>query len=261
MLATRLPFAVEKWQLLLWDLYILLSLLLVVLYSLRTFPSSGAKLLSVGVVFVTSLFVTKYVSSVALILFVLFCFTLFYYLRFGAVWALVLAGVNALLAFYLKANVGLPALAMLGVALGIAWLGWTATSRRTVVVFLALFLVALFVLAKALRVDLPGYVVGQVHLASAYNDAMAIPVDRNALGVQHLTMAVTLLVAFVLVGLFSLRYLAQEPILALMFAMTGVHLYLLFKNGFLRPDEHVRLFFLDRSCCARCGCAVDATSA
>lgn len=242
-LATRLPFAVEKWQLLLWDLYILLSLLLVVLCSLRTFPSPSSKLLSVGVVFVTSLFVTKYVSSVALILFVLFCFTLFYYLRFGAVWALVLAGVNALLAFYLKANVGLPALAMLGVALGIAWLGWTATSRRTVVVFLALFLVALFVLAKALRVDLPGYVVGQVHLASAYNDAMAIPVDQGALGVQHLTMAVTLLAAFVLVGLFSLRYLAQEPILALMFAMTGVHLYLLFKNGFLRPDEHVRLFF------------------
>ncbi|MDW8319363.1 MAG: hypothetical protein RMN53_16155 [Anaerolineae bacterium] len=243
-LATRLSIAVERWHLILWDLYIVASSTLIVIYGFYTLRSLSAKLLLLGVVFVTSLFVTRYVSSLPLIVFVLFCFALFYYIRFGALWALALAGVNALLAFYLKANIGLPALLMLGVTVGVSWLGLIRIDRRSPAVFSLAFLGALVVFSRPLRTDLAGYLVGQVHLANAYNDAMAIPLDQGSLGTAYLTMAITLVAAFALVGLASLRWLVKDPPSALLFGMTALHLYLLFKNGFLRPDEHIRLFFL-----------------
>ena len=149
------------------------------------------------------MYLYTYSSSIPLVLFILLCFMLFYYLRYGAVWALVLASVNCLLTFYLKGNTGLPALVMMAATLGIAFIWPVRQNRRFLAVFSAVFILALIGLSWPLRTDLPGYIVGEMHLANAYNDAMFLPVSRNPMGAQTLSMAVTIVLAFVAVGVFS----------------------------------------------------------
>ena len=160
------------------------------------------------------------------------------------IWALMLASVNCLLTFYLKGNTGLPPLVMMAATLGIAFIWPVRQSRRFLAVFSAVFILALVGLSWPLRTDLPGYIVGEMHLANAYNDAMFLPVSLNPMGVQTLSMAVTIALAFIAVGVFSAQSFRRDRTALVIYLLAALPVYLLFKNGFVRADNHIRLFFL-----------------
>lgn len=245
-LITRLPVAASAWQYLLRDGALMVLAAFVLVATFRQFGSLGPALLTLLAIIAASNPVahqaTVYLPT---FLFLAFMVTLFVYLQSHRIWPLALAGALALLLFFLKANTGLPALALMLAFLLALLLFPSPRTRRLVAAFSGLLLLSLVVLSLLLRTDLPGYLAGAWHLSSSYNDAMFLPLDgTNNVGLAHLAMASTLFIALGILGVVHRRDLlsGKEPLLRYLLAI--LVLFLIFKHGFVRADgDRVGSFF------------------
>ncbi len=244
-LFTRLPIAASHWQYLLRDALLMALVAFVLVVTLRQVTSLWALLLTLLAILVSSATVVHHpVVYLPTFIFLAFLVALLAYLHSQHLAALLLAAVLTLVLFFAKANVGLPALALM-LALFVYLLLFPGRLRRRSIGALAgLFLVALAGLSLLLRTDLPGYLAGAWHLSSAYNDAMFLPLESTGLDPELLTMAVTLFVALAAAGLIHRRQLLARREALLGFLLMGLALFLVFKHGFVRADlNHVRSFF------------------
>lgn len=244
-LFTRLPIAASYWQYLLRDLLLMALVALVLALSLRQVPTLWALLLTLLAILVSSGTVIHHpVVYLPTFIFLAFLVVLLAFLHSQHLAALVLAAALALLLFFAKANVGLPALALMLAFLAGLLIFPGRHRRRTLAAFVILFLLALAGGSLLLRTDLPGYLAGAWHLTSAYNDAMFLPLASTGLDPDVLTMAVTLFIALAAAGLIHRRQLAARRVALLGYLLIGLVLFLVFKHGFVRADvNHVRSFF------------------
>lgn len=240
--STRLPIAIEKWQMLLYDTWLLLQSGVVIWAALRSFT-----VWRVLAVLLTVLYVHDTGVGEPPFLFYYFTlFTLFLHLHTGKSLLLAYALLIALFAFYVKANVGVVTIGSF-----LAYVVyWFITRRKRVVGLLATgvaTVVLLVVSAWLLQTDLVSYVRNSLQIVDAYNDAMAMMAGSAGRPLLAALTVTGLLGGVVLSFLwlhrregFSRRMLDTGLILA----FSGLQFFVLYKQSFVRADPgHFALFF------------------
>lgn len=240
--ATRLPIGVSALALLAWDLFLLGSIAAVLILALR----ETRTYLSVFLAFLAALLFTvvaPFTTALINTLFIIYLFLLIYHLRRGARWALALAVVYCWLIFFTKANMGLPALALMVAYLAYLLIRPRPGGRRPVVVASAAFVLLGVVLTVALNVDIVGFVLGSWHLADAYNDAMVFPLASSPLPGEMLPLSLAIVAAFLLLALFNWRALLADLDFLFAYLMVAGYIYLVFKHAYVRTWGHPWYFF------------------
>ncbi|MCB0199245.1 MAG: hypothetical protein KDI03_04160 [Anaerolineae bacterium] len=241
-LSTRLNIGVSPLAMMVWDLFLMGSIAVVLYLTLR----ETRTYLSVFLVFLAAfLFRVVPPHTIALIntLFVIFLFLLIYHLWRGALWALALAVLYSWLIFFTKANMGLPALALMVVYLAYLVILPRPYGRRPALLAGAGFVILGVVLAVVLNVDMAGFIAGSWHLADAYNDAMALPFALSSAPQEMLPLSLAIIAAFLLLALVNWRTILKNLDFALAYLMIAGYLFLVFKHAYVRAFGHPWYFF------------------
>jgi hypothetical protein len=175
----------------------------------------------------------NYFLDPPIILFLLSTFWLFESEQRFSWWKVALAALNAVLALYIKTNLGLAAVIQI---IGISAFRLTQRkSRKAAIAALASIVSALGLSALFLQVEILGYIRASLHIANGYNDAMY-------LGLSNLEYLQSSLAALAVAGgciFVSIIFGAQ---FFLGMSCAGF-LFLLFKQAFVRSDGHIYVFF------------------
>ena len=240
--ATRLNIGVSPLAMVVWDVFLFTSIaavLVLVLRETRTYLAVFLAFLAALLFTVVAPLTTALINT----LFIIFLFLLIYHLRRGALWALALAVVYSWLIFFTKANMGIPALALMAVYLTYLLIWPRPSGRRPVLVAIAGFVLLGVVLTVALNVDLPGFILGSWHLADAYNDAMAFPLASSPLPGEMLPLSLAIVAAFLLLALFNWRAILADLDFLFAYLMIAGYIYLVFKHSYVRTWGHPWYFF------------------
>ncbi len=164
----------------------------------------------------------------------------------GLPWLLLLSFLAVYL-FFSKLNIGFIALAFHLVFIIYLTLR-KKIQLRTLCLIILVTAFTLGTLVYILKVDLMGYIVGSIHIISAYNDAMYLPFKRNKL--LDIIIAYGLFFSFgflwIRQGLGLLRKKGQAKDLDALFIQLCLagFFYILIKQGFTRADDpHEYIFF------------------
>lgn len=169
-----------------------------------------------------------------------FVAVLFVGLSTGSILALAVSGVSALLCVFIKANYGFILPLMWVAALLAAWLSGKCRGRWAIALA-AGWGVLVLVAARLLHVALVPYLSAGAHLIAGYSEAMFIPIDPLD---GRILLAWGILLAYAGISLWDLRSLFRDFRQALLFGLTGLLLFSMFKNGFLRADApHIQIFY------------------
>ena len=145
------------------------------------------------------------------------------------------AALLAVIAFFVKLNMGFVGLGayLLALVFGVAGHKGALPHALVGVVSLAVVL-SLGVLAC--NVDLLGYVKGSFEIAKGYNEAMMIPpVGRE----EYLVLALVTLTVFALWLLYNARRLLSDRVAFFASIVSSLFIFLIFKQSYVRADEHV----------------------
>jgi len=238
-LVTRLPISTAEWAIVLFDALWLLNIAVVIWLALGTRPTVWRSLL------LLVLLVIQKQCAGGETPFLFYFFVLFYlafHFQTNNLWALMVAICLAILTFYMKANVGLVSL--LSVSFYGIWL--IPNNKRSGLVAVCGLVVLLLLSTYCLPVALYPFLVAQWHLIDSYNDVMYALLEPKALGVALLILSLT-------AGLFiyGIWRMWQSKKLAtiwkqngLLFLLSALQLFVLFKEAFVRADAgHICLFF------------------
>jgi hypothetical protein len=151
---------------------------------------------------------------------------------------LIPAALLAIVAFFVKLNMG-----FVGLAAYLLSIGFVVVQDPTKLRFAAVGIVilgALLALATSLlNVDLAGYTRGSFEIAKGYNEAMMIPpTDRG----DYLVSALATLAIFALWLLINVRALCRDGTALFAAMVTSLFIFLVFKQSYVRADEHVYEF-------------------
>lgn len=240
--ATRLNIGVSPLGMAAWDLFLLGSIAAVLVLTLRQLRGYLAVFLAFLAAFLFTL-VAPHTTALINTLFLLFMFLLIYHLRSGARWALALAVLTSWLIFFTKANMGIPALALMVVYLGYLVIKPRSYGRRSALLAAGGFLLLGAGLAVILDVDMVGFTLGSWHLAEAYNDAMVLPFEDSPVPRELLPLSLAVLAAFAALALFNWRALWRDPDYLLAYLMVAGYLFLVFKHAYVRAYGHPWYFF------------------
>ena len=229
-LFTRVGIGIPLIMFTLYDIWVWAQLMWVTLYMIRR----GSLLTSL--LFVFALIITPPPHY----LIAAFCGMLFLALTEGIIIPFCLAGLSALLCLYIKVNYG--------IALSVVWIGsvffvtiWRQMTWQRAVPMITSWFLLLLLTSYFLNVDLPGYLIGSLHIISGYNDAMVIPIQMFALMVNP---AWGLLMVLVLLFLCQIKSLQRDHSRMIRYAITILCAFLLFKNAFVRADSgHIGQFY------------------
>ena len=230
-LAARVLGDSTKWIILAYDIFVSLQLLLVCWCVYARTKHLVALALLFGVFYVLA--GAGYFLDAPVVLFLLSTFWLYDQNDRPSWVKFCLAVVNAILAFYIKANLGLAAV---GQVLGISLLqGVPKGARMSALAHILVTIGALLGSTLIVKVDLLSFVVSSSHFANGYNDSMYIGLSDK----EYLNWAIG---ALVLVGLSVLATAigGRAPLLGLSCA---AFVFLLFKQAFVRSDGHIYVFF------------------
>lgn len=168
----------------------------------------------------------------------LFAFSLFYHFKYKTnimLWSAALLGV---VSYYAKVNTGIICLFFLFVYVGLL-INCRRIALRNGIGFSALVLFLNYIVGLALNVDFVGYFLNSLQIVQGYNESMVIPVSE----LYAPTLATLGCFAFFL--MLTLPWLAKRPSL-IEFSMAlflGFSFFLIFKQSFVRADNHVQVFF------------------
>jgi hypothetical protein len=233
----------NQWTLILFDAVVIGMIAAVLIYVLRRTPTYFATTL-VLLTIVNLSAIPPQTYGLAHVLFMFFLFALFFHLSRGDPASLIVAGVISWLLFYLKANLGLAAVPLMVGFCVYLLVRPGGLTRSAIVAFLVLYLAIGLALALPLNVDLPGYVLGNLHLAASYNDAMAFPFAQQIPGDQYIYLALTIVVAYALAFVADRRQYVRSPDNIVRFLLTGIFIFLVFKHSFVRAITHYGYFYM-----------------
>ncbi len=234
-LSTRLNFAAHVPYFFLGDVLIY-GTLVYVLAKAASLYRSGIEPLYL---LLAATFFGKEVLSVDLvvILFNFLLFLVFYFLNTKSLIALGLAIVHALIIFYTKLNLGLAALGVFAVVFLFLFL---QGERKKTLAAAAVLAVLLLGSAAFLHVDLPRYAYASLQIVQGYNDSMYLAVPEKAAALREALPSFLLFIAFCLYRFMTVR---SEPQAFARSALALGFLFLIFKQSFVRADEHVSTYF------------------
>jgi hypothetical protein len=223
---------VNKAPLLLYDLYILCSLLCIYRDLLPRRPRPLDALVLIGLAFVTR---TCLLLSPSAVLFTALCHWLWRTYVRGEQWAVAGSLIAAVVLFFGKVNYGLVAL-LLVPAYAIAILA--NPKRRIVGAELLLGLPALLWLgAVTWHVDLARYLRAGIELIAGYSEALAVsPGDSPYAGWSRWALAALFLLAACAIAFAGRRRLPWRD-QAMLLPLLAAALLLLYKNAYTRADE------------------------
>jgi len=243
-LVTRLPFAVDKVAYLVWDAYLMANVAFILWYLSKALKTP--QMLALAFLAVLTLSSTPVIAyAVENLLLLIFLFMVFHYLKHDQVVPLILASLASGLAFYIRPGIGLAMLGMMGASLAYAWVYPRRHGRKFLAGYGAIFFLGVVASSFVLNTDLAGYVLGTLHLNTAFNDAMSLSLgsDPDA-GPQYLYGALTIILLFGLGFLVDLRWLRSRTDALVQYLFAGAFILLLFKHGFVRADVfHLITFF------------------
>jgi hypothetical protein len=230
-LSTRVAAESTKFIIVAYDIFLILQLMLIPFFIMEI----TASIWTICMIFIAylTLGTAYYLKDPAVILFLLSTFWIFYDKFKVSNLAFILGLINALLVFYVKVNLGLAALLQVTAIVLLS----LCNNKRSLHEFLKLSAIILSLLLSTLllKVDLFGYLRASLHMANGFNDAMYIkPADAILL-----YLAVGLFSLLLIVSLISLL---KEKYLLLVLSCLGFS-FLLFKQAFVRADEHIYVFF------------------
>ncbi len=235
-LTSRLPFEASKLKYIFSDLFLYSTLAYALFITWSWSRSIWSALLALFCFYIlgTAMFYVELPMFLLLFsIFFIFCYQKT--LRFHF---LIISLINATFALYVKLNTGLIALI---IVIGVSLL--TNLSQKkykgTIIVFCVSILIV-FLSTFLLPVDLKNYIIASAHIANGYNDAMYLDQPDKS---HYVFWALGTLGIFILVSLVSIRTLFNSVnSLILIFSIT-LCLFVVFKQGFVRADEHVFAFF------------------
>ena len=237
-LSSRLPIAVGKTSLLVWDAVIFALIIFALVYIFWHLNSYMGVLLGFAAIFVVSRDSLR-IEAYPL----LFLFLAYHYLRQRSLVSLLLAAGLNLVLFYIKLSVGMVVLVMMGLLLTYLFAWPTEHSRRVIAAVGVAYLLALISSALALNTNLVGYIWGGLQLISAFNDAMYIYYKQVPIGTITTGMALFILIPFFSVFVVNIKRLWDTKDELVQYILMGLYVFVLFKYGFVRLDQHVLVFF------------------
>lgn len=188
---------------------------------------------------------TSYIASVAMyfmepaiILFLLSLFYLFLYLGYGTLLLAILAAICGVFVLYVKLNLGLCAFLVL--LAGFGWRLILGESFLKVAAHVAASFGVLLISAYYVPVDLPLYIRASLEIASGYNEAMALSKPEFE---WLLEPALILWGLFLLFGLLNFKFIFRLTPFVFIYGGVLLSHFLLFKQSFVRADEHVYALF------------------
>jgi hypothetical protein len=214
-----------------YDAFIALQLILIPCFVYRRSKALSTLALLCGVLY--QLAGARYFLDAAIILFLFSSFWLFEQIARPSSMKIILAVLNAILALYIKTNLGLAAVLQI-LAISLFQL-CRPDSRARGAILLGITLGMLGFSTTFLKVDLLGYLRTSLHIANGYNDAMYMELTDTeylyqslvALGVAGACVVITMI-------------FGKQVMLSL--SCAGF-LFLLFKQAFVRADGHIYVFF------------------
>ncbi len=224
----------SKYWLLLFDSCILFCCGVVLWHFLQKYQSWRQRRLFLPVLFALKM------SAMTHLLMPLYIYFTLYYCTNKKLYALFLSSTLVCLSFYIKVNYGIILVAVQIVALLYLFLIYREKRIQLIGIF---FYQALLLLAPSffLNVSLMDYITGSLHLISAYNDSMYLPIRW----IDLKTIFAISLIALFFYLLWLTRpewFRSREKILG--FILCSLYFYLIFKNGFVRNDSgHMNEFF------------------
>ncbi len=239
-LLLRLPFGSSVPMIVLFDGLIFGHCMAVIVYLARALRSAVGLALALLTILVLGA-MRPYAEVVQILVLFLLFFDLAHFLTTGKTWTLAAAGVLCAIMWLVKLNPGIPMAIIFLVFLGYLLLRPHGLRRRMILAGLGGYILSLVVLAWWLKIDLPGYLIGALHIIGPYNDAMALPV--GPLTLPTLYAALLVMGAFIAISLWNLRAMWRNFNLAVVFALAGLILFISFKYSFVRADTHSRGFF------------------
>ncbi len=235
-LTTRLPFEGATLKLVLSDLFVYGNLSFILFNVWKNTRSVFTPLILISIFYILG--TARFYLELPLILAL---YTLYFGLRYErscSGFDLLMALISAILAFYIKLNTGLISFAVIFLFFVSANFG----SRSYLRFFLssAVVLLSIGVSSYLFSVDLIGYIVASGHIANGYNDAAyldqpdKIHYVKWALGIIGVYSIILLSAAF--------KIIKSVPNFVHVIAVS-LNLFVIFKQGFVRADEHVFAFF------------------
>ena len=147
------------------------------------------------------------------------------------------------LIFFTKANMGLPALALMVVYLAYLLIRPRPRGRWPVYIAIAGFVALGAALTMVLNVDIVGFTLGSWHLADAYNDAMVFPLVSSPLPPEMLPLSLAIVAAFLLLALVNWRAMLKDLDFLFAYLMIAGYIFLVFKHAYVRTWGHPWYFF------------------
>ncbi len=237
----RFPIAINRWVFLLFDGYFLASLFFLLRAISKKLSGYGPLLF----LFLAVLLALN--EPLFQWFFLLFVFYLFSFLKEPTgIFPVAQAGLLSLFCLFYKVNLGIPAIVLfIGMVQFAVFRRKISLLRYSIILFS--YLACLLFLAWLLHVDIKGYIAGSLQLIDAYNDAMFLPAGHYTLFLIS-ALLIFLLVFSRWVYLLALtrrkrgdRGDADELIV---YGVTAVLLFILYKSGFVRMDNfHMSHFF------------------
>ncbi len=230
-LSSRISAQSTRWLIFSYDLFIALQFALIWLESRRLAPSPLTPLLLFAICFVLA--GASYYLDPPVVLFLFSSFWLFADRERPSSFRYLLSLLNALLSFYIKVNLGLAAFAQLLFAVAIDLPN--REKRNGAIARLACALLGAYASTYLVNVDIPRYTAASLHIANGFNDAMYME-QINLAYLRWSLVSLALLACAAAVTFF----LGRAVVLVL--SCIGFS-FLLFKQAFVRSDEHIFVFF------------------
>jgi hypothetical protein len=215
----------------LYDAFIVLQLILVPYFVYRRSKSLGTLIALCGMFYQLS--VARYFLDAPIVLFLFSTFWLYEQHARPAWMKVFLSVFNAILALYIKTNLGLAAVLQIGAISALQVL--RKETRVSGCIQLLALLGLLGLSTVVIRVDIIPYIRTSLHIANGYNDAMYL--ELSDVGYLYRSLA-----ALGVAGLCVIMSMTFGRQIMLGLSCAGF-LFLLFKQAFVRADGHIYVFF------------------
>lgn len=228
-LAVRKSLFYSKWVILVFDLFILGTTLFMLLFGLRKSQYNLAAYTFIPLLALLMKFdwMTQYLTPI-------FIFFIGYTLFFKNKISLLVSFLTAVIGFYVKVNYGIVLILFFHLALVFAFIQ-KLFPRVLLLATMALLWLLLIGMGYLLHVDIQGYVYSSLHLINAYNDAMYVPIQMSDI---HFMTASLISISFGMIFLWQYKYFLEHKAVLLLYLFSAAYMYLIFKNGFVRSDDH-----------------------
>jgi hypothetical protein len=240
-LNSRHPIAINLFVYLIFDIYLLAS----IFFALRQIFKKNFGPWIVLFTFFT--FVLLIPGSPDEWCFILIVFHLLFFIKEPHMrWSLFQAALLSIISFYIKVSSG-----VIGIVLILAGLGYSTMRKKITLTFLITFAIAyitiLWLSARMLHVDLTGYTVTSLKLINDYNDAMFITLNQRYAIYLYAALFLMAMVFFWIIYKvalsFSKKNLLKNVDDFFVYAILGLSMFIYFKSGFVRSEDHFHIFF------------------